>query len=139
MMKQVAIGGVAFVVCAITAYNGFSSAATGPDHLVLPEALAAHAAEANKRRKERWGDASLERAFVQGNTIVFDMIIDKAPRVYDVRAANARLQSLMEKRFCNSKVTPLLKRGAGLVFRYSTSGGRALIDGRVDANACRLT
>jgi len=137
MMKQLAIGAVAFVVCAITAYNGFPSTAR-TDHLPLPEALAVHAEEANRRRNERFGEAMLERAFVQRNTIVFDLIIHNAPRTFDVRASNARLQSLMERRFCNSKVTPLLKRGAGLVFRYSTPGGRALIDGRVDASTCRI-
>ena len=138
MIKNYGFAAVFFASSAIAAYNGLSSAAIKTDHLPLADALPAHADEINKSRN-RFGDATLERAFVRGNTIIIDLIIRNAPDRYDVRATNARLQSNMESKFCRSSATPLLRRGAGLVFRFSTPGGRALMDGRVDASACRLT
>lgn len=138
MIKNYGFAAVFFASSAIAAYSNFSSAAINTDHLPLPDALQAHADEINRSR-DRFGDATLERAFVRGNTIIVDLAIRNAPAKFDASATNAKFQANMERKFCRSGFTSLLRRGGGLVFRFSTSGGRALMDGRVDASACRLT
>lgn len=138
MWKYVASGMMAFS----TAFGIVAGATrdTGTPAVSMPieEEMLKAAEIANAKRGQVTGRATFTGASAHGATLIYDYNVGYAPRNFNSLAASERAQQLIEREVCRSPLTGPLRRGATVVFRYSSDSGRDLYEARVNATTCRL-
>ncbi len=142
MMKAAMSGLFAFAMgfAATSGWFSGSGGFSGNSYANLPieEEIVKAAEAANQKRGHTQGNAKFVGASAHGATLIYDYTLGFAPRNFNTIAASERAQALMERQVCSGPLTPALRRGATIVFRYSSESGRDLFEARVNASVCRL-
>lgn len=130
---------ISSIASGIRGGEALSGASTTGGQMTLDQLLRRDADAHNRRKGEKIGDATFDRAYVTGRTLVVEFIMENAPRRIDTSATSARLEARMKSQFCNSSFAAVMRRGGGLVYAYSTPGGSPIVDARIDAATCKLS
>ena len=142
-MLKAAVSGVFAFAIGFAATSGWftgSGGFSGNSYANLPieEEIVKAAEAANQKRGQVTGNAKFTGASAHGATLVYDYTVGFAPKNFNTTAASDRAQAMMERQVCSGPLTPAMRRGATIVFRYSTDSGRDLFEARVNATVCRL-